>query len=233
MRRVLPLLLLSAASWAGLYHLGPGWEKRALKICFASPAPSPFISTPVQYQFNNKNVNVIPWQVGTKQRVRSWLEHEYTSQRTGIHFTDFADCRPGVAVDVVAFLGGAVGPHEWKGQAVASIGPDFGPVPGPTPGRAYVWLREETLAKTTVVHEFGHVARLEHEHKRPESEDDDCPIRWRPSRLLDADEIAFGTYDPESVMNYCHVMPDWPGQILPDVALSHGDMALLRYLYPR
>lgn len=78
--------------------------------------------------------------------------------------------------------------------------------------KAYVAL--SVVDRTTILHEFGHIAGLRHEHARPESYDDPgCKMENSPSRngrssltekIFNTTE-TIGEYDPKSIMNYCYI----------------------------
>lgn len=94
--------------------------------------------------------------------------------------------------------------------------------------------------KGQLIHEFGHIAGLRHEHARPEAAEDQRCIHYnlaaKTSEGTGATAEYVGPYDPKSIMNYCY---RWdlnagyePALRSPDPAgLSPGDLASLRALY--
>lgn len=87
-------------------------------------------------------------------------------------------------------------------------------------------LSEQTkmLLKPTILHEMGHALAFEHEHQRPECEDEldwdkiyaelrDAPYFWSEDvvdlniRSFKSEKI-FGKYDPNSIMHY-YLNSDW------------------------
>lgn len=100
------------------------------------------------------------------------------------------------------------------------------------------WVRRTVTG--VAMHEFGHALGLEHEHQRDDrgkftpancpffdGESPDPILRtgfwgwWRRKKV--------GSYDPFSIMNYCH--PDWTDRKY-EARLSAGDVAGIRFLYP-
>jgi hypothetical protein len=227
--RAIALTLLALPCWAGLYVDGTAWDRNDLNVCFESPPARS------RAQFNASQLNIIPWTAQRRAQLRSWLEEEYRPARTGVHFVGFGDCNSVEVPDVVAFLGardrglGALFNPGPLGRA--SLGPDYARVPFHADARAYAWINGSKFTKSVVVHEFGHVARLAHEHFRPESRDDErCLPQHLQRGYTRVREIAYGDYDSASVMNYCNLILN-SGQSRSQTGLSPGDVTLLRHLY--
>jgi hypothetical protein len=71
------------------------------------------------------------------------------------------------------------------------------------------------------VHEFGHALGLAHEQNRP-----DTPSRFTHCPQGEDGDFVIGSWDLDSVMNYCN--PNWNGH----GQLSLGDIVAVQYLYP-
>jgi hypothetical protein len=86
------------------------------------------------------------------------------------------------------------------------------------------WVRNFAVTQTraTAVHEFGHAMGLLHEHERTDAPG--CGDYEDKVRQSDR-TVYVGNFDAKSIMNYCH------NSSLTN--LSTGDVAGLKYLYPR
>lgn len=89
------------------------------------------------------------------------------------------------------------------------------------------------------LHEFGHAAGLMHEHNRMEAlKDENCLKYMGEKNLMKSLKkrimgYSYGAYDPQSIMNYCHMMQfqdNWLNSPT-KVKLSAGDIHTLRCLY--
>lgn len=214
----LSLIFLSTQVSANVYSKYPWRSTRSLSVCVAAAEAHPrqigVLSRVVISSFHKTEVSVI----------QQWLEAEYSPERTGISFHGFSPCAEAQA-DIILFRGsegGLIG-----GQA--SLGPKRpGSVQGYPQARGYVLIYD--IKKSSVVHEFGHVAGLMHEHLHPDafSREGKCVQQFAGSPAAFDAQNFYSTYDYESVMNYCAV--NAPGG--ESLGLSSGDLNALRELYP-
>ena len=89
---------------------------------------------------------------------------------------------------------------------------------------------QEACVGATIIHEFGHILGLAHEHIHPKR-DKECSnwLKDNPAdQTFDSSYEKLGTYDGKSVMNYCYLYP-WlknkkSGNFLP----TDKDLAAIR-----
>lgn len=77
------------------------------------------------------------------------------------------------------------------------------------------------FTRATAIHEFGHALGLNHEHERTDAPQCKNEMERNPQGQA---TVYVGSYDPDSIMNYCH------NENL--TVLSSGDAAGLAFLYP-
>lgn len=201
---------------AGLTHLKMiPWDKREVSVCFHPRTLSQ----------------------AHRQRIQQWVEAEFTISRVGIQFTGFQECQPdGGDVIAIGFRQGfgnkpsnaTVGRNtpEERLERQPRVLSTYSHVEG------WVQLSTSDINRETVVHEFGHVAGLEHEHLRAGAELDPRCERVSPSTGILRNPVYHsyyahhGEYDPNSIMNYCYIVN------ANVTALSPGDIATLRNIYP-
>ncbi|WAH60149.1 peptidase M12 [Pseudomonas silvicola] len=165
-----------------------------------------------------------------------WLEHANLTLEL---ITDTAQAE----VRVMMKPSGSVGPSAEVGTDALTIAADMPTLTMPE------WPGDENF-EAAVLHEFGHVLGLEHEHQHP-----DANIPWDEPKLyegllaygwdkqtvdenfltrFDATLAAYGPYDPDSVMHYAvenqFTVGDWERPS--NFVLSDGDKAFIRQAYP-
>lgn len=91
----------------------------------------------------------------------------------------------------------------------------------------------------TILHEFGHLSGMRHEHERPETVNErDCPgeeidqTPWSRRMLIEYHKkvITF-PYDTTSIMNYCQNTRERRAGLEDQTSLSEGDRSALKLLY--
>ena len=254
-----PILLLSKVINAGIIEPHVVWDKKELKTCFFSDNEQ-LALTRLQTKKNTKDYfDFSPKKLSKRRRenVRNIILNEFTEERTGIHFTGFKDCSEVSDPDVIVMRAAAkifiLDVPEFHGRAVigedghfqmesdangnfvlqkdGSYNEGYFNKSGKT---AFVALR--TTNAGTIVHEFGHVAGLRHEHIRAEAEQDsNCHklrVNWpTKEKLYDSAQIETN-YDSLSIMNYCYLQSynrNFSARI--GTILSEGDIQTLRAYY--
>ena len=225
MKLLLPLLILlsfsAQASIYGSYYL---WPKQEIKTCFARGDKLPRTDGKYVLKFRD-------WNKSQKAKIKRWVQEEYSSERTGIHFVGFEDCGVNPDIDVAIFYNqnSKIDSLVHGGMdGLASLGTMGARILMYPLIKGFVVISKTGLDKGTVVHEFGHVAGLDHEHEHPDA------VRYEPEctytneyPIIKAGFI-YEPFDQDSVMNYCKVY----GRKGKKAGLSAQDVDVLRRIYP-
>lgn len=251
MKRLLAALVLPLIAKAGIYEPHTLWDKKEVVTCFYSAKSQLLGTNLVSYNYAKKELKFLPRALSSEERqqIKNTVLAHYKPEVTGIHFTGFKDCANTPEPDLVVmeakgrFL--ILGP-EFAGRAVIGESGEMSEFEGQygffsKSGRTAT-LALSAVRTTTIVHEFGHVAGLRHEHIHPDAkEDEQCqgyssPINLKKPEKLEKiyDTAIFSTdYDRQSIMNYCYYFRQRPeiDQGLKFV-LSPKDIETLREMYP-
>jgi len=204
------------------------WPKQDVTVCFGTQEqiPRTEILDPKKAGLAAETLDyfrAFPPEVRTL--IRSSIEAEYTRERTGIRFVGWNDCDPAALSDVV--LLGFSAPSESKAQlgyiplGRASIGTSAwdGTHKLDPSLKAFVFFDwKEAFGnavsvrdfKHAVLHEFGHVAGLRHNHVSSDYETDPFCIHSRAVSRVEKPgprTMSYGAYDPFSIMSYC--LSEW------------------------
>lgn len=223
-------LLASLNSFAfSVYAPDNTWSQNEVRVCFAPGESAKRTDLAIE-------VKVINWSKSKREKVRKWVEEEYTPERTGIHFVGWESCADDPKADVVMFTS-PVGlfekiisfKHIYYG--LATIGTRLGTerIKGYPDAQGILWLSDREFSKSVTVHEFGHIAGLAHEHDRIEAfKDPGCTDKDVVAGGIASYTSRSGEYDPDSVMNYCKILQ---GGVKKDIGLSQADIRLLQKMY--
>lgn len=168
------------------------------------------------------------WKEKHKLLIKTWVNEEYSAQKTGIHFVGWKDCDNDPRANVVLFynkksllLTSIIGGSYIKGRSGA-LGAFQNSVPGYPSAENSIIISDGGIEKGSVVHEFGHVAGLAHEHTHPDAarKGRDCD-KVRPSYHP---SYGYTPYDKDSIMSYCALEKK-------ATSLSKSDIKLLKKLY--
>ncbi len=215
---LLSFILLAQSALAGVYSENT-WDHHDIVVCFADGEIDP--RTESGYKIKVKN-----WNKSNKKHIEAWVKEEYSPERTGIYFTGWKSCNEDSDVDVVLFYNSNSYIKRFVLGDIDGVAGDLGPrrenkVLGYPNARSIVAISKTGMNKGTVIHEFGHVAGLAHEHNHYDvpKADKACPHYERNFTT----KLEYTDFDPASIMSYCSIKLK---------KLSDGDVSLLKELYP-
>lgn len=183
------------------------WNHRELVICFAEG------ETGARTSYTHK-LKIEDWSEENKKNVKVWITSEFTPERTGVYFTGWKMCSAAPEADVILFYN-----KNNQFSDLHGIAAGYGPVQnveGYPNARSYAVISNSGMKKNTVLHEFGHVVGLAHEHDHP-----NAPICAGRVRQPKFQGFEYTLYDSKSVMSYCNSFDK----------LSEKEAALLKKLY--
>jgi len=194
------------------------WNKNQISVCWAGEKISDLNLTTLiteNLQKKYKSDQFILPDLYLKKLIQDTVSVEFTPDETGIYFTDWENCH-GDDWDLMILVGKTSSPGTngfallGQGALITESLINMRPI-DLDQRKSYVFFDKDFIKKSsnyvkkTILHEFGHVAGLRHEHDRKEAKKD--PICRE--LYITTTEIAFpgttfyGDYDPSSIMNYC------------------------------
>ncbi len=224
------------------------WTNPVVQVCFADPVHV----TESQFSYYiEEGDSVKAWDAITMDTIKSVVAANYTKKLTGISFAGWKACTKASGKKVVRLFYGEFMSHS----GIATLGENAGLFqflsPGSEPWEEWLKDTDEKLPpfaaiaftgtrmnefKWNILHEFGHLAALRHEHTREEARrDPHCrsPFIYLGEPIQSSTRLT-GAYDPRSIMSYC--LKDFAfrrgGEIDQVPMLTDGDRATLRALYP-
>lgn len=224
---IISTILAGPSSWGSVYSTEYLWPHNKLTTCFADGDGQDLQNGPLVLKFRK-------WKKSDKEKVKSWVLSEYSEERTGIHFVGFEDCEDNPVTDVAIFYNqnNKFSSRLFGGlDGIASFGTTLkyhrGFLRGYPMANGYVSISTSGMDKGTVIHEFGHIAGLMHEHEHPDAVINEpyCREAVEQGALVG---FEYDPYDSDSVMNYCKLNKKG-GK---NVGLSERDVLLLKKLYP-
>lgn len=272
------LLLIAQPLYAGVGKIDKLWNKRSVTVCFASKDHK---KTTMEYGENGEIKPIAakvfgPWEKELQEKVKNWINTEYTIERTGISFVGWSECSEGIKTeDIAIYLSSnkkSNVPSSMSQHGMASIGKN-GHIDVDTNKKAFAYflhpdlvredMKEKVSAKNSelvfkqnIIHEFGHLAGLMHEHERDElAGDRDCQKILSDdifnsyvqasiySPLIEISEmknyqgldyvpgVKLTKYDSYSIMNYCMVERLRQNPTTTKNGLSDLDLKALKKMY--
>jgi hypothetical protein len=151
--------------------------------------------------------DVVDFHQEEKQEIRKVLTENFRIEDVGITFSGFKDCSKDIKADVPIIKFANLKPEAPAGFAIMGGQDATGVVINVIPSPARISSNQERL-RLLILHEFGHVAGLGHEHEREEQlNDPNCSVDH--NELIDPEVLenynVYGAYDSNSVMNYCYL----------------------------
>ncbi len=228
---------------ASLFRSDSLWKKNTLSICFAEKTKElvKVKSGFGKYNFYNKSFSP-----SEKLKLKSWVLENYSLEKTNITFSGFESCTDKKSADVIIyFLSYDLQENYYQTrEGFASIGAEGKSNLFPE-ASGYVVFDRIFPKKEIVVHEFGHLVGLAHEHNRPEMKNEECYKRiyektpivsyevfLSQREVKDNQFVALGDFDIQSIMNTCHLRKIRVESIPEaEIGLSTNDALLLRELY--
>lgn len=203
-------------SFAGMANYSR-WDIPEINVCFAEKD--------TEYYVGGFEGPKRDWKQREKEELQKVLEEEYTPARTGYTFVGFKDCNETDEINVVVGVRAGLSAYSVAGvKGVATTGMGGRRTTSYEDARGAVVLSPMGVSKTTIVHEFGHILGLKHEHLHPNARAEAggiCPYYTGDAQLDRA--TIYTDFDKQSVMNYCHIF----GLKGRNAGLSEKDMELL------
>jgi hypothetical protein len=201
-----PRLQVSESSVEGLYAANSKWPNATASTCFLRTAEAT---------------------VETRNLVKKTVETEI-NQVTGFTFTGFSSCED-MKSDIVIDIASTGNSRSSIGRSPNTFALYFnhGVI---SKGRIRLNFHKDATRRepinfvhNTIVHEFGHALGLHHELRR---KDATCSALSDPEGHA-KDGVPVGSYDPDSIMNYCNQLYQTT-----KITLSPGDLATIWQMYP-
>lgn len=224
---ILSLTAASARTDPSLGEPGAVWKSKNISVCWGKPDDTDRTTMPQtsKNMIKHSSFGVL----GEKDRklVQDTINREYNTAATGMEFTGWRDCTVDDTADVIIFssdlskgvlrsmddlflMMAEAGAYD----GIASIG-----IEGAQSGlKQFVHIKrlaaeelkvsQDESLQIVALHEFGHLAGLRHEHARFADAHSDANCAAQGIQLHEArgkTAKAFGVYDPNSIMNYCHI----------------------------
>lgn len=271
-------IFVMSSSFGAVAKLDKLWPTSNIKVCFASKDHK---LTTIEYNDLGHLSSLSPkvfgkWDEHLKTKVKSWINNEYKKEITGVFFSGFEDCSSELKNEVVAIYISSDSitnvPANMKHHGMASIA-NNGHLDFSINKKAYAYFLHpklvkldmgtsysveeiELIFKQNVIHEFGHLAGLLHEHDREEiGNDHSCKkivgeetfmnfvqstiynplISLNEYSTYKKDDyipaVKMTSYDESSVMNYCMIKKFRNNPKHVHSGLSLKDRNALKFMY--
>lgn len=267
---LLTLLFISSYSLAGIYEPYTLWDKTEITVCFVDDLEQTGEINNNLLKLTKSEVNLLKGKKASKWNnfIKKRVTDNFTKKNTGISFQGWEGCSISPDADAYIILSRVLARRgSTRLEGLASVGQDgvksFKEHTYFSKGNSkpYVYLNifnhkakvsAASNLGTTVVHEFGHLAGLRHEHSRKEGffKDQRCVKLWSDTHLKNdttgrltypilrlsgfvesegRSSIVATDYDRDSIMNYCSFYTEKRGELN---NLTQNDMQTLRIMYP-
>lgn len=220
---ILSLGLLSASLQAGIVEPHTLWNKTEVETCWYDQEDQLALTRIGSVKKAKEVFDFKPRELSRreKKKVKETVMANFSPETTGINFVGWKSCSEVQSPDLIVMEAKSkvflLDRPSWNGRA--TIGEE-GIISRDIHGEIGFYGKSKrvphvalyTQKRGTVVHEFGHIAGLRHEHIRPEAKlDKTCHNPFVPLDFDKPEELetpfitsVFVTeYDPQSIMNYC------------------------------
>ena len=249
----LAALLTITSATAGIIEPKTVWDKKRITACFYNEKSQLDGTSVGSYDLARSRFRFRPKELSRreKQKVVDVVMRNFSEARTGIHFVGFKDCSETSNYDVVVMEAKGNIPllsrPSFNGRAVIGEDGELASLANGDTGFFEKSGRIPTVALTvqkagTIVHEFGHVAGLRHEHIHDDAfGDKNCenpiiPLDFEKPESIEkphSTTLFYTNYDSQSIMNYCWLIPNHSKlDRTKGVILSQKDIATLKKFYP-
>lgn len=239
---LLLMVLFSFNLFAGVADPAVVWNKSSVSVCWQNEIElnKDFFTESQWSKIGTASPYLVNLSSEWKEKIQKEINREFKIERVGINFVGWNSCSENPDADAVVIivnsskhtLGRAsVGRSEiLPGEGRRSILPQG--------KKAFVFLNMVEFSGSrlsydqeitySAIHEFGHLAGLNHENTHPEAVSDPNCTDYDLYRENGQDAFEFLTeYDPSSIMNYCfynfmsktslHFIADLEGDIFNDI----------------
>ena len=174
------------------------WDISKINVCFAEKE--------TEYNIDDLKGFKRDLKPKEKQLIKNVLETEFTAEITGYTFVGFQDCKNTKNINVVIGVRKRFSKSSLSGiSGMATVGPMKNSFTSYNQARGAIVFSSIGIDKTTIVHEFGHILGLEHEHDHPDAKvRANKPCTHYSERAEDFNNHIYGEFDETSVMNYCY-----------------------------
>jgi hypothetical protein len=242
----------------GIYEPNVLWAKSDIKVCFADAewvkekSLKELDEMDLAYAliyFKEENL-LKDWSEEEKIRIKNIITSEFTTEKTILTFSKFEDCRKSNDNDVILVRGTQT--QDIYYTALSSLGQnslfklDFKSFQFPLPSSyekslidrkslVLLTLDDAKNLESTILHEFGHLAGLRHEHIHSEAiNDKNCArngLKWLKDERAAVTSRFYTEYDPSSIMNYCWL--DYISNVNREIKteLSKNDLKTIQGMY--
>ncbi len=212
------LFLFSIKLMAGVADPAFAWHKKSVSVCWqdAVPLKEELFTNSQWPKLSSTSTYLVNLSTDWKKKIQNAIDSEFTLNKTGVNFVGWKSCENLPKADAVIII--AKSTEHPLGRASVGRSEHLleegrrGVIPDGKKAFVFLNIIEVSGSKLTyeqeviysAIHEFGHLAGLNHENTNPSAGSD-------PNCTEDDLYPEFGQetfqyltdYDPSSIMNYC------------------------------